>query len=208
MSKQNQTQTQISLAPVIAECERILKEAIKHYGLETKPESIVCTIQTKGRKNALGWFWAERWKSQAGTVQEINLSAETLRDCNPGEVLIHELAHAENHTLDIKDCVNNVHNKKFKAMAEKLGLIVKPRDKRYGYGFTDLGDAAKAFLAKINYNPELFKLNRLEPLSIAKAGTRLLKCQCPSCEYTVRITQKWIDVGLPTCPCGEEMEAA
>lgn len=197
-----------SLAPLIAEAERCLKEAIKHYGLKTKPESIVFTIQTKGRKNALGWFWANRWKNAEGTVQEINLSAETLRDCNPGEVLIHELAHAENFTLDIKDCVNNVHNKKFKAMAEQLGLIVKPRDKRYGFGFTDLGPGAKDFLAKIKFNAELFKMNRLEPLNAAKAGTRLLKCQCPSCEYTVRITQKWIDVGLPTCPCGEEMECA
>jgi len=204
MSKQNQT----SLAPLIAEAERCLHAAIKHYNLKTKPESIVFTIQTKGRKNALGWFWASRWKTQAKeSVQEINLSAETLRDCNPGEVIIHELAHAENFTLGIKDCVNNVHNKKFKAMAEQLGLVVKPRDKRYGFGFTDLGDGAKAFLASIKFDSQLFKLNRLEPLSVAKAGTRLLKCQCPECEYTVRITQKWIDVGLPVCPCGTEMEA-
>jgi len=197
-----------SLAPLIAEAERCLHAAIKHFGLKTKPESIVFTIQTKGRKNALGWFWASRWKTQAKeSVQEINLSAETLRDCNPGEVIIHELAHAENFTLGIKDCVNNVHNKKFKAMAEQLGLLVKPRDKRYGYGFTDLGDGAKAFLDSIKFDHQLFKLNRLEPVTAAKAGTRLLKCQCPECEYTVRITQKWIDVGLPVCPCGTEMEA-
>lgn len=206
MSKEKQN---ASLAPLIAEAERCLREAIKHYGLKTKPESIIFTIQTKGKKNALGWFWADRWKTtNKETVQEINLSAETLRNCNPGEVLIHELAHAENHTLGIKDCTNNVHNKKFKAMAEQLGLLVKPRDKRYGFGFTDLGDPAKAFLASIKFNAELFKLNRLEPISSLKAGTRLLKCQCPKCEYTVRVTQKWIDVGLPVCPCGEEMEAA
>lgn len=205
MSKNQNT----SLAPLIAEAERCLHEAIKHFQLKTKPESIVFTIQTKGRKNALGWFWASRWKTTAKeSVQEINLSAETLRDCNPGEVIIHELAHAENHTLGIKDCVNNVHNKKFKSMAEQLGLEVKPRDKRYGFGFTDLGPAAKSFLEKIKFDHQLFKLNRLEPLSVAKAGTRLLKVCCPSCEYTVRVTQKWIDVGLPVCPCGEEMEVA
>ena len=34
-----------------------------------------------------------------------------------------------------------------------------------------------------------------------KQGTRLLKCECLVCGYTVRITQKWIDdVGLPVCP--------
>lgn len=203
-------QTNISLAPLIAECERCLREAIAHFNLKTKPESIVCTIQTKGKKNALGWFWAKRWKgaSKDETVQEINLSAETLRQCNPGEVLIHELAHAENFTLDIRDCVNNVHNKKFKAMAEQLGLVVKPRDKRYGYGFTDLGDAAKGFLDKMKFNAELFKVNRLEPLPSSKAGTRLLKCECPECGYVIRTTQKWLDTGVPTCACGAEMEAA
>lgn len=36
-----------------------------------------------------------------------------------------------------------------------------------------------------------------------KAATRLLKGQCPSCGYTIRLTQKWADRGLPTCPCGD-----
>ena len=39
-----------------------------------------------------------------------------------------------------------------------------------------------------------------------KQGTRMLKVVCPSCGYTVRTTQKWLDVGLPTCPCGSEMQ--
>lgn len=199
----------ISLAPVIAECERILAAAIKRFDLKTEPKNLVVTIQTKGRKNALGWFWANRWKNQQkGVIHEINLSAETLRDCNPGEVIIHELAHAENQTLGIKDCTNQVHNKKFKVMAERLGLVVKPRDKRYGFGFTDLGEPAKAFLADVKYNPSVFAFNRLLPGSTAKAGTRLLKVECPDCGYVARVTQKWIDTGLPTCPCGKKMEEA
>ena len=24
--------------------------------------------------------------------------------------------------------------------------------------------------------------------------------------YPIRVTQKWLDVGLPTCPCSEDME--
>jgi len=38
--------------------------------------------------------------------------------------------------------------------------------------------------------------------------TRMLKVECPADGYIVRTTQKWIDLGLPTCPCGEEMELA
>lgn len=32
------------------------------------------------------------------------------------------------------------------------------------------------------------------------SGSRLKKCECPDCGYTVRVTQKWIDIGLPICP--------
>jgi hypothetical protein len=30
--------------------------------------------------------------------------------------------------------------------------------------------------------------------------TRMLKAVCPSCGYTVRLTQKWASLGLPLCP--------
>lgn len=33
-----------------------------------------------------------------------------------------------------------------------------------------------------------------------KQTTRLKKAECGLCGYTVRLTQKWIDVGLPLCP--------
>ena len=41
-----------------------------------------------------------------------------------------------------------------------------------------------------------------EPASTAKPkqGTRLKKASCPECGYTVRVTQKWLDVGPPHCP--------
>lgn len=33
-----------------------------------------------------------------------------------------------------------------------------------------------------------------------KQTTRLIKCVCSKCGYTVRTTQKWLDVGPPHCP--------
>lgn len=30
--------------------------------------------------------------------------------------------------------------------------------------------------------------------------TRLLKAACSSCGYTVRVTKRWADKGLPVCP--------
>lgn len=39
----------------------------------------------------------------------------------------------------------------------------------------------------------------------AKQGTRMIKCVCPDCGYTVRTTQKWISKGLPFCPDTTQM---
>ena len=35
-------------------------------------------------------------------------------------------------------------------------------------------------------------------------GSRLVKASCPGCGYTVRVTRKWIAVGLPLCPTDGE----
>jgi hypothetical protein len=32
------------------------------------------------------------------------------------------------------------------------------------------------------------------------SGSRLVKCSCERCGYTVRTTQKWLDVAIPKCP--------
>ncbi len=33
-----------------------------------------------------------------------------------------------------------------------------------------------------------------------KQSTRLLKAECPECGYTIRLSKKWANLGLPTCP--------
>lgn len=40
-----------------------------------------------------------------------------------------------------------------------------------------------------------------------KQSTRLKKCECEECGYTVRVTQKWLDVGAPHCPEHGPMKA-
>lgn len=37
------------------------------------------------------------------------------------------------------------------------------------------------------------------------SGSRLKKIECPKCGYAARTTKKWLEVGLPTCPCGMKM---
>lgn len=40
------------------------------------------------------------------------------------------------------------------------------------------------------------------------ATTRLRKAECPACGYIVRVSRKWLAMGLPTCACGATMESA
>lgn len=219
-------QKQNSLIPILEESNRLIVEAIKHFGLKVSAENIVITVQSAGRSNALGWYWHGRWSNGKPAVtqdeegncrgvaramlHEINLCAEHLKSHDMGGTLIHGLAHAENDFLNIQDCSGRRHNKKFKSMAERLGLKVEA-GKSVGYGYTDLDEGAKSFLCKINFDRRPFQMSRLGEGDAKKKkgpGSRLVKVECPDCGYVVRTTQKWIDNGLPTCACGQEMEVA
>lgn len=37
-----------------------------------------------------------------------------------------------------------------------------------------------------------------------KQSTRLLKASCKACGYTIRTTQKWVALGIPSCYCNDE----
>ena len=41
-----------------------------------------------------------------------------------------------------------------------------------------------------------------------KDGIRQIKCVCPACGFTMRTSQKWIERGLPTCVCGQQIKRA
>ena len=91
------------------------------------------------------------------------------------------------------------HGPKFRALATELGLEGKMTA-------TTEGDAFKhriaPILAELGPYPgaELRAGNHSGP---KKQTTRLIKCACPECGYTVRTTQKWLDVATPICPADE-----
>lgn len=123
------------------------------------------TIQSAGRKNALGWFWPGKWTTEDGEVaDEISISAECLGDRTVDgvlETLIHEMIHAHNHSQGIKDC-NDVqyHNKKFKVACEAVGLVVTKHKSR-GWAITALGEELKAKVEAYIADKKLkFKINR------------------------------------------------
>lgn len=207
------TALSISLVPLITEAERVLQAAVAHFGLQVAAERIVVTIQAAGRRQAYGWFANDRWQGataegeeKPAAFHEINISAEHIKTCDVGELLLHELAHAENKQRGVRDCAGQRHNRRFKTMAEALGLIVEEPTGPVGYGETKLGERGKAFLEKCGFKAELFAMARLEFAPQKAPGSRLVKIVCAVCGYTARVTRKWIARGLPTCPtCAEKL---
>ena len=104
------------------------------------------------------------------------------------EMLVHELCHA------IAGIAAG-HRKEFIAVMKAVGMV-KP------WTGSKAGDVLTPVLETV--------VNEIGPYPHAKLGqkdkdkkqtTRLLKVQCPQCEYVARVTRKWLDeLGGPLCP--------
>lgn len=113
--------------------------------------------------------------------------------------LAHELVHAINHAAGQAG-----HGRCFAKIAKRLGLE----------GRMTATHAGKQLQAKLDTISR--ELNNYPHAALtlgagqikAKQSTRMLKVTCPECGYTLRTTRQWLDVGVPTCPCGTEMEEA
>ena len=148
-----------SICPPIRELERIYDILAKKSGLDKIAKRPIITIQTRGRQKSLGWYWDSKWKSGKKKISEINICAEEL-DKNPIEILIHEMAHYHNASLDILDCnQHQYHNKHFKSRAGIYGLNVEKMG-RHGWGLTSLSPKLKKEIASLNLKKDIFKLYR------------------------------------------------
>ena len=109
-------------------------------------------------------------------------------------VLLHEMIHAW-------DRGESGHRGSFATMAAKCGLEKPWTATRAG---ADLQQRLVILANELGTYPHV----TLEPKAVERKvqSTRLLKLTAPCCQYTVRVTKKWIDIGLPMCPCGTEME--
>lgn len=90
------------------------------------------------------------------------------------------------------------HRKEFSDLAAKIGLQKPWKATTAGPELAKTLRAMAKELGKYDHSP-------ISQSHFKVQTTRLLKVVCPVDDYTARITRKWIDVGFPTCPCGEEM---
>lgn len=102
--------------------------------------------------------------------------------------LLHEVVHAVVGT-------KAAHGPAFTKLARLVGLEGKPTS-------THAGEALTEQLVSIARDLGEFPHTRIDPKKSGKKKqtTRLIKCECRECGYTIRITQKWLGVGVPACP--------
>lgn len=154
---------------------------------------------------------------------EINIGAGTLdRDIEyTVATLLHEMCHMYNDTvLNVQDCSRGgmYHSKKFKEVAESVGLIVT-RTEKYGWSHTEPSDALIEWI--LDHDIEEIRINRTEPTGIrvvggntaASGGLTLTgsnpnshsrKYICPCCGNSVRATKQ---VNVICGDCMEKMIA-
>jgi hypothetical protein len=142
----------------------------------------------------VGECWSEKCSKDG--LNQIFISPKLDEPAYVSAVLLHELVHA---AVGL-DCG---HKGEFKRVAKALGLEGQMTATNPGPA---LEARLNALVAKLPAIPHAELGPDAESNAPKKQTTRLVKVACPECEYTVRTTAKWLEVGLPTCPCGEEMQ--
>lgn len=146
---------------------------------------------TSLKKRVLG----ECWKPEVAEdgISQIFLNPMMVNPVDILGVLIHEVIHAW-------DRGQNGHKGPFVQAAKDVGLTGP-------WTATGVSEELHPKLVKIAEFLGDYPHSRLTPSVERKVQTtRMLKVQCPNCDYTVRTTAKWLEVGLPSCPEGDEME--
>lgn len=130
----------------------------------------------------------ECWDSKASGDKNFEIFVKPDQDdqIRVAGILVHELVHAAVGT-------DHGHKRPFKTVAVKLGLEGKMTA-------TTEGAAFKEMIAPILKRAGPLPHKKLSAFRLKKKqGTRLLKACCEECNYTVRVTAKWLDVGAPFC---------
>lgn len=160
-----------------------------------KKVRVTCGWPSKSALAAKSRRIGECWSPSASgdKVTEMFISPYLHDVANPGlgvlETLVHEAVHAAVG-------VEHGHKAPFGKMARAIGLEGKLTSTHAG---ETLMKQIKAWAKKLGQYPHA-KLDYTKGPR-KKQGTRLIKCECSECGYTVRTTKKWlVEVGAPICP--------
>jgi hypothetical protein len=190
-----------------------LTPTFKRLGHTVPPLRISTGFTSKGR---IGSAVAECWTDRADADRKYQIFIDP-RDDSPVEV-INSVAHEIIHAAVGLKCG---HRGDFAKVAKALGMLPPMPSTPSGPDFVAL---AEAIIAKVGPYPHAaLQVSRKRPSTPADGAVvdlpakpepvstiissgpkpqraRLLKAECPSCRYTVRVTKKWLAVAAPTCP--------
>jgi len=183
--------------------EAWLEEAMSEVSLEFKrlgfplPPRIrvTCGFTSGGTRKRPGGavLIGECWDSSRSEDSSFEIMVSPVED-DPERVLgilVHELCHA---AAGLK-CG---HRGDFATLARGMHL-------EGALTATTIGDAFKSNAAPALKRLGAYPHAKLNAASRTKQTTRMIKCQC-TCGYTVRLTAKWLSVGLPVCPLHGPMQ--
>lgn len=178
-------------------------------------EPVITIQKTKG--STLGHFTVDKtWKdknnaeSDETSYHEINIDPRWFRNRSAAEIvetLLHEMCHYCNESAGINDCNGQIHNKKFKSLAEKVGLIVE-KGKSIGWGHTSLSEELEKYIEdNIKPNEKAFEYFRV--VNSTESGVKkpraknMFKYTCPICGQVARAKK---DVVIKCGRCDVDME--
>ena len=155
------------------------------HPLELKKINFSCSWPGGGSAKAIG----ECWYPQPGNggQHEVFISPTLEDSCRVIDIVIHELCH-----VALGGKVG--HRAPFGKLARALGLTGKMTA-------TVATDELNVKLRKLVKQLGKYPHKKITGMTFGKKKeTYLIKVYCPRCDYTTRITNKWIDVGVPECP--------
>lgn len=180
-----------------------LLEQAGAVNLRSRKVSVSVGFPSKTIRKRIGECWADRASANGG-VNHMFVSPRLDDPIEVLGVLAHELIHADDNGA-------SNHGGHFRRVATALGLTGKMTSTTVG---EDLKPVLKDILSELGEYPHV----KLNLGNVKKQSTRLIKVHCidETCPYltpngrgyTIRVTQSWIEVGLPSCPCGAEMAVA
>lgn len=181
----------LALEPMFAQAKaKLPRHKVKAHHITAEGFAIrfTCGFPSNRKK-----FSGECWSSQASRDghYEIFVTPKLDDALQVAGVIVHELIHAAVGT-DAK------HGPKFARVALALGLEGKMTATTTGAA---LAAQLRAITDRLGPYPHA-SLRELDP-DKKKQTTRLIKCECPECGYTARVTRKWLDVAPLHCPNDE-----
>jgi hypothetical protein len=179
--------------------EQWLTVAVEHLeNLFDKPVPDVhvsCGWPSRGGTSTKKRVIGECWKPETSEdgKPHIYVSPVTSESTEVLETLLHEMIHALHPQAKPRG--------EFVTTAKALGFMAP-------WTATPASPELKAALQVIAEDiGEPYPHSKVTPMGQRKPqSTRMLKLTCPEDGYIVRTTQKWLEVGLPACPCGTQME--